>query len=271
MSTKISELPSGQVINPVTYKAFTANSGSTITLDFDNGNFQEITLTANTTITLPTATSSGKQKEINLYLKQDGTGGKSVAFVNASYASPNGTPSIAQAAGALTYLGIVNDPVQGCTIFTPFQNLGITSGSNPGAGQIGEVISSTVAVGSAVALTDNVNNDITHIDLTAGNWQIITSFMFTGTNANLSGLDNSYVFIGTAAGDNTTGRDLAKNTTYVSPVSNLGFSLNIYLSASPLNWYQSISSPASYYLKAFTDQFSTGISGFGTIIAIRVS
>jgi hypothetical protein len=50
--------------------------------------------------------------------------------------------------------------------------VGVTNGSNANAGVVGEYVSSTVASGSAVALTTNVFANITSISLTAGDWDI---------------------------------------------------------------------------------------------------
>jgi hypothetical protein len=75
-------IPSGSTItNPTVTDyvetTFTANSGSSITINLSNGTFQIITLTANTTITMPTATAG---KSFSIFLKQDGTGGKTVSW-----------------------------------------------------------------------------------------------------------------------------------------------------------------------------------------------
>lgn len=48
------------------------------------------------------------------------------------------------------------------------------------AGNIGEVISSTVLVGSAVALTSGVQANITSIPIPAGHWQVSGSFCIAG-------------------------------------------------------------------------------------------
>lgn len=51
-------------------------------------------------------------------------------------------------------------------------SLGVTNGSNAAAGNIGEYISSTVVIGSAVPLTTSVVQEITSIPLTAGDWDV---------------------------------------------------------------------------------------------------
>lgn len=49
---------------------------------------------------------------------------------------------------------------------------GLTQGTAPGPGMIGEVISSFVTTGSPVSLTDNVTTNVTSIALTPGIWDI---------------------------------------------------------------------------------------------------
>lgn len=58
---------------------------------------------------------------------------------------------------------------------TPSQTVGIvgtTTNNSVQAGSVGEFVTSTVAVGSAVALTTTVSANITSISLTAGDWDV---------------------------------------------------------------------------------------------------
>jgi len=57
--------------------AFTANSTTAITLALTNGTVQIITLTGNATITMPTAVAG---KSFIMFLKQDGTGSRTVTW-----------------------------------------------------------------------------------------------------------------------------------------------------------------------------------------------
>ena len=65
---------------------FTANSSTAITIDLANGTVQIITLTGNATITMPTATSG---KSFIMFLKQDGTGSRTVTWSTVKW--PGGT------------------------------------------------------------------------------------------------------------------------------------------------------------------------------------
>lgn len=59
---------------------------------------------------------------------------------------------------------------------------GTATNDNAAAGEIGEYISSTVASGSAVALTSGVQANVTSISLTAGDWDITGSVFFSSTS-----------------------------------------------------------------------------------------
>lgn len=60
-----------------------------------------------------------------------------------------------------------------------FPLAGVTTNSNAAAGNIGEYISSSIAVGSAVSLTTAVGANVTSISLTAGDWDVWGVVMFT--------------------------------------------------------------------------------------------
>ena len=91
-----------------------ANSGTSITLDVSD-NTQLYTLTGNCTFTLPALSNypSNSSKSITIVVKQDGTGGRSVAFSATDGFSINNSASVpAPASGAskvsiYTCIGIV--------------------------------------------------------------------------------------------------------------------------------------------------------------------
>jgi hypothetical protein len=70
-------------ITNYTETSYTANSSTGITLALTNGTVQIITLTANTTITMPTA---GAGKSFIMYLRQDGTGSRTVTWSTVNWA-----------------------------------------------------------------------------------------------------------------------------------------------------------------------------------------
>ena len=65
---------------------FTANTSTALTVSLANGTVQQLTLTGNATITMPTATAG---KSFIILLKQDATGGRSVTWSTVKY--PGGT------------------------------------------------------------------------------------------------------------------------------------------------------------------------------------
>lgn len=73
---------------------YTANTGTAITVALTNGTVQQLTLTGNATITMPTATAG---KSFVIMLKQDGTGGRTVTWSTVVW--PGGTaPTITSTA-----------------------------------------------------------------------------------------------------------------------------------------------------------------------------
>ena len=84
---------------------YTANSGTAITLALTNGTVQIITLTGNATITMPTATSG---KSFIMYLKQDGTGSRTVTWSTVKWAGGT-APTITSTASRMDILSFFAD------------------------------------------------------------------------------------------------------------------------------------------------------------------
>ena len=82
-------------------KAYSANSGSSYTIDAENGAQVNLTLTANAVITLAAPTSTETQR-IDLTVIQNGTGGYTPSWVNVTWASGL-PPTIDLAANTPTY------------------------------------------------------------------------------------------------------------------------------------------------------------------------
>jgi hypothetical protein len=96
--TWTSTLTTPTLTNPTvtnyTETVYTANSSTAITLDLANGTFQNITLTGNATITMPSAVAG---KSFLLLLSQDATGGRTVTWSTVVW--PSGTaPTITSTA-----------------------------------------------------------------------------------------------------------------------------------------------------------------------------
>ena len=84
---------------------FTANSSTAITLALTNGTVQIITLTGNATITMPTATSG---KSFIMFLKQDGTGSRTVTWSTVKWAGGT-APTITSTASRQDILSFFAD------------------------------------------------------------------------------------------------------------------------------------------------------------------
>jgi len=66
--------------------------------------------------------------------------------------------------------------------------LGTITNDLAAAGNVGEVVSSFVVIGSPVSLTTNVAANITSISLTAGDWDVQGNVNFAGTSATITAL-----------------------------------------------------------------------------------
>lgn len=81
-------LASGKIVNPsvtnYTETLYAANTGTAITVSLANGTVQQLTLTGNATITMPTV---GAGKSFIIMLKQDATGSRSVTWSTVTWPS----------------------------------------------------------------------------------------------------------------------------------------------------------------------------------------
>ena len=84
---------------------YSANSSTAITLALTNGTVQIITLTGNATITMPTATSG---KSFIMFLKQDGTGSRTVTWSTVKWAGGT-APTITSTASRQDILSFFAD------------------------------------------------------------------------------------------------------------------------------------------------------------------
>lgn len=107
------------------------------------------------------------------------TGGTLLANVRATITD---TGLNSTAIGATTPAAAAFTTLSATGLITPASAVGIkgsiTNDSAP-AGSVGEIISATVAVGSAVALTTAVSANVTSISLTAGDWDVRGTVAFT--------------------------------------------------------------------------------------------
>lgn len=84
---------------------YTANTGTAITVSLANGTVQQLTLTGNATITMPTAAAG---KSFIIMLKQDGTGSRTVTWSTVVW--PGGTaPTITSTASKMDIYSFFSD------------------------------------------------------------------------------------------------------------------------------------------------------------------
>lgn len=119
--------------------------------------------------------------------------------------------------------------------------------------------------GGAWPVAAGVNHDFQSISLTAGKHRI--SFTFTGGNGATGATHGINAFVGTVAGDNTTGKVAAQNSAAVTLTGAFDESTLVVL-----NYEVSISSTTTFYLKASASAPPAGfISGQQKISAVKVS
>jgi hypothetical protein len=245
-----------------TQKQFTANSGASITVNPADGAYQTITLTANTTITISSVPSAATEKEFIIELVQDGTGGRTVAWSNITFATNNGAnPPINTAIGGSTYIGISG--TSSAWIGYPVnQGLGVTDGSNASTGYVGEVVTSSIAIGSATSLTSGTAKTITSITLTAGDWMISGNIGFIAASGTLPTILTSSISTTTntqATSPNGGGFTqfqlaFAATSTNVLPIAPTRFN---------------ITSTTTYFLVATATFTVSTLTGYGSITARR--
>lgn len=84
---------------------YTANTGTAITVSLTNGTVQQLTLTGNATITMPSASAG---KSFIIMLKQDGTGSRTVTWSTVTW--PSGTaPTITSTASKQDIFSFFSD------------------------------------------------------------------------------------------------------------------------------------------------------------------
>ena len=104
------DIPSGSTLtNPTVTNyvetLFAANTGTAITVNLANGTVQDLTLTGNATITMPTAVAG---KSFILMLNQDATGSRSVTWSTVVW--PSGTaPTITGTASKMDMYSFFSD------------------------------------------------------------------------------------------------------------------------------------------------------------------
>ena len=182
---------------------------------------------------------------------------------------PSATATLATL-GANTFTG--NQSITGTLgvtgTITPGQTTGIvgtTTNTNAQAGSVGEYIESRVVQGSAVALTTNINANVTSISLTAGDWDVSGLIAFDG--------DATTLVQNLIGGASTTSATLSGTLDYATLAFN-STGLALYTSQDPrialpvLRF--SLSSTTTVYLVAASRFTVSSHTAYGQISARRV-
>ena len=247
-----------------TVKEYSANSGSAITIDPANGETQYITLNAATpVITFASAPAAGTSKRIKLTLIQDGTGGRLPTFANCIFLATGSSTATAinSAISSLTYFEA--EAINGAwVVASANQNLGVIDGSVAAAGYIGQVITSSVAIGSATSLTTATDKTITSISLTPGDWMVSGNIGFIAATT-------------TVPTKLTASISATNNTQAISPndggfaqiQATLGTASTNVLTTSPMRI--NITSTTTYYLVGTATFTVSTLTAYGSITARR--
>jgi len=148
-------------------------------------------------------------------------------------------------------------------LLTPARRLlGTQTNDNAPAGYVGEYISSVVLQADAVAVTTATSTEVTHIDLTAGDWDVNGSVSYIPANTTVcssmfgtvytSVSISSTVYRGSMTANSFTGNGSA-TPGVICPTRRF-----------------SLSAPATIYLVAYSDFTTSTNAAFGFINARRV-
>jgi hypothetical protein len=157
--------------------------------------------------------------------------------------------------GAATATSVTFSPTTGGIV-------GTTTNDNAGAGMVGEYISSTVLVGSAVSVTSAISKTITSISLTAGDWDVSANIV---TNP-AAGTTTSAVIASMSTVDNTL--ETAPNGGFVRLQVPIAASTQAALGLPTIR--VSVASTTTIYLVASISFAVSTMSVFGFIGARRV-
>lgn len=142
--------------------------------------------------------------------------------------------------------------------------IGVTDGSAAAAGTVGELLSATVASGSAQALTSDVGLGLTSIALTAGDWDLWGSVEFLGNAA--TALYATVGCINTGSGSITDATSGFAAGYYAGATV---FAGTVVVTVAIPILRVNISSTTTYYLNAKASFTTNTCSGYGGIFARR--
>jgi hypothetical protein len=142
--------------------------------------------------------------------------------------------------------------------------VGTTTNDNANAGSVGEVISASVASGSAVALTTGTTANVTSISLTAGDWDVEgTGAFFPAASTSITALHGSVGTTSATIGGATSG---GRFSHYCAPVTPGATTLCFPTGRQRL----SLSGTTTVYLCVQATFSTSTLGGFGYIVGRRI-
>jgi hypothetical protein len=142
---------------------------------------------------------------------------------------------------------------------------GTATNDSAAAGYIGEYVSNTLLIGSAIALTNGTPANVTTISLTAGDWDVWVNAQFTGAAGTVVNYFQSSISNTSAAIDMTNGR-----WTIVAAFASTVFSNSNNIISSNVGPIRiSLSGTTTIYLVAQAAFTTSTCSAYGTIQARR--
>lgn len=292
----------GTIYGTITTSAFSTDT--TITIAWDSGSLSNETLTIYAGILTPSnsalpsfsgvlnvAGTSSAAGGIALFEDTDNGTHKATLSAPASLAAdialtlPSASGTIASTGNKLSDFaatssaelrGIISDESgtgsllfgTGPQIIKP-DIVGVTDGSSAAAGSVGEVISSSVAAGSATSLTTITAKTITSITLSEGEWDIDAVAHYNGGATTT--VQMTCASISTATNTFTSSEDRSISEFYNgAAVFNATNNPATFIGSTLPTLRVNISTPTTYYLVGFAKFATSTMAAFGIIRATRI-
>lgn len=140
--------------------------------------------------------------------------------------------------------------------------MGLTSGAAQGAGNIGQIISADVPIGSAITLFGATPANICSVPLTAGFWLIIGNFQLAVSSP--TNINSIYAWISTASASFPASKETSGMFNVVVGPDNSGGPVGPILA--------NLSTPMTCYLSAQFDTLNVGPNpgGYGLLTCVRL-
>jgi hypothetical protein len=195
----------------------------------------------------------------------DTTSGTGLATINrlsrlyATLISPSFTTPVL---GTPTSGNIVN--CTGAPAISDTNFIGRTGGGTPTSSQVGYIVTSKVATGSAVSCSTGVAKTVTSISLPAGYWLVSGNVNFNLTSATTAATSKWQIGINNAASIPTNGTEV--------DIASLAMTTTSALWGESINYnYFNLTTTTTIYLESYSTFTAGTVTAFGSITAIRIN